>query len=298
VGDHRARHQRPGDLGADDEQRGVRGDLSPGRPGLPAGPGLRRAVLAVALSAALAVAAGCGSGADDSAADGAGSGLDGTITVHAAASLTDAFGEAADAFSRAHPGVDVDLNLAGSQALREQILAGAPGDVFASANMATMDEVVEAGAAAQPVVVAHNALEIAVPAGNPAGVDALDDLGDGDLLVGLCAVEVPCGDAARRAFDAAGVRPAPDTEEPDVRSLLTKVAAGELDAGLVYRSDVAAAGGDVEGVEVPDAVNVVTDYPAAVLADAGEPGIARAFVGFLRSSDGQEILESWGFDPA
>lgn len=247
---------------------------------------------------AFAVAAGCGSGGDDTVADGAGSGLDGTITVHAAASLTDAFGEAADAFTAAHPGVEVELNVAGSQALREQILAGAPGDVFASANMATMDDVVEAGAATEPVVVAHNALEIAVPTGNPAGVDGIDDLGDDDLLVGLCAAEVPCGDAGRRALDAAGVRPAPDTEEPDVRGLLTKVAAGELDVGLVYRSDVAAAAGKVEGIEIPDAVNVVTDYPAAVLTDAGEPAIARVFVDFLRSPDGQEILESWGFEPA
>jgi molybdate transport system substrate-binding protein len=262
--------------------------------------GTARSRRTAAAFAVLALAGACaGDDAPDASADAAGTGsLSGTITVHAAASLAEAFGEVADAFTGANPGTEVELNLAGSQALREQILAGAPGDVYASANMATMDQVVAAGAAQEPVVVARNALEIAVPAGNPAGVDGLDDLGDGDLLVGLCAAEVPCGGFGRQALDAAGVTAAPDTEEPDVRSLLTKVAAGELDAGLVYRTDVAAAGDDVEGVAVPDEVNVVAEYPIAVLTDAGEPAVARAFVDYVLSPDGQEILASWGFEPA
>jgi molybdate transport system substrate-binding protein len=255
------------------------------------------------MAAALGVVAlvgACADGDTSDLADGAaGAGTPtGTITVHAAASLTDAFGDVADAFTLANPGTAVELNLAGSQALREQILAGAPGDVYASANTANMDQVVDAGAAEDIVIFARNALEIAVPAGNPAGVDGLDDLGDDDLLIGLCAAEVPCGDFGRRALDAAGVTAAPDTEEPDVRSLLTKVAAGELDAGLVYRTDVAAADAGVEGVAVPDEVNVVADYPVAVLTDAGAPAVARAFVDFVLSPEGQEILASWGFAAA
>jgi|SoiMethySBSTD1v2_1073268.scaffolds.fasta_scaffold21621_5 molybdate transport system substrate-binding protein len=263
---------------------------------------LTRRLLASWLCLGLVGAAACGDdGGDDASTRTTGataSDLDGSITVFAAASLTDAFGEAGDAFTEAHPGVTVELNLAGSQALREQILAGAPADVFAAANTSNMDQVVDAGAADEPEVFARNSLEIAVPAGNPADVGGLDAFGDADLLIGLCAAEVPCGDFGREVLAAAGVTPAPDTEEPDVRSLLTKVAAGELDAGIVYRSDVLAAGVEVEGIEIPADVNVVADYPVATLTGSGEPEVAAAFVEFLLSDDGQAILESWGFDPA
>ena len=253
-----------------------------------------------ALCVVVGVAAACGS--DDDGPDGAASGttaatseLDGSITVFAAASLTDAFGQVADDFVEANPAVDVELNLAGSSALREQILAGAPSDVFASANTSNMDQVVEAGAADEPEIFTRNALEIVVPAGNPAGVDGLDDFADPDLLIGLCADAVPCGDLGRQALADAGVTPAPDTDEPDVRSVLTKVAAGELDAGLVYRSDVVAAGDDVEGIEIPDDVNVIAEYPIATLSASGAPEVADAFVEFVLSDDGQAILASWGF---
>ena len=261
-----------------------------------------RRLLAGALCLGLAVTAACGSDtADHASSSPAGASEDdlaGTITVFAAASLTDAFGEVSDAFTEANPDVTVELNLAGSQALREQILAGAPGDVFAPANPSTMDPVVEAGLADEPGVFARNSLEIAVPAGNPADVDGLDDYGDADLLIGLCAAEVPCGGFGREVLAEAGVTPAPDTEEPDVRSLLTKVSSGELDAGIVYRSDVVAAGDDVEGIEIPADVNVVADYPVATLTGSGEPQVAAAFVDFLLSSDGRAILGAWGFDPA
>ena len=245
----------------------------------------------------------CGGDDDGGAAAGSGTsaaraGLEGTITVFAAASLTDAFGEAADDFMAAHPGVTVELNLAASSALREQILAGAPSDVFASAITSNMDQVVDAGAAADPEIFAHNSLEIVVPAGNPADVDGLDDFADPDLLIGLCAREVPCGELGRQVLADADVTPAQDTDEPDVRSLLTKVAADELDAGIVYRSDVLAAGAEVEGVEIPDDVNVVAEYPIAVLTDSGAPDVAGAFVEYLLGDDGQAILASWGFGGA
>lgn len=245
----------------------------------------------------------CACGDDGSGAagrsDGAASGLDGTITVFAAASLTDAFGEVADAFEEANPAVTVELNQAGSSALREQILAGAPADVFASANPSNMDQVAEAGEiAGEAAVVARNSLQIVVPAGNPGDVEGLEDFADDDLLIGLCAAEVPCGDLGRAVLTDAGITPAPDTEEPDVRSLLTKVASGDLDAGIVYVTDVVAAGDDVEGIDIPADVNLVAEYPVAALAGSGEPEIAGAFVDFLLAEDGQAILTSHGFMPA
>jgi molybdate transport system substrate-binding protein len=244
--------------------------------------------LVVLTAALLLVAAACG---DDQGE----AGEETTLTVFAAASLTDAFGELADAFEAANPGVEVELNLAGSSALREQILSGAPADVFASANESNMAAVVDEELAADPEVFALNELQIVVPAGNPAGVASLEDFADAELLIGLCAVEVPCGDFGRQALAAAGVDARPDTEEPDVRALLTKVAEGELDAGIVYRTDVTSAGDDVEGIDVPAAVNVVAEYPIATLTESSAAELAEAFVAFVLSEQGQAILENYGF---
>jgi molybdate transport system substrate-binding protein len=251
------------------------------------------------LGCALLLAGACGGG-DKSAASGttttAADELSGDITVYAAASLTDAFGEATDAFEEAHPGVDVELNVAASSALREQILAGAPADVFASANTSNMDQVVAGDAVdGEPEIFATNSLEIAVPAGNEAGVDGLDDFADPDLLIGLCADEVPCGQFGREALANAGVTPSVDTNEADVRALLTKVQSGDLDAGLVYRTDVQSAGDEIEGIEVPDEVNVVAEYPIAALSASASPDVAEAFVDFILSPDGHDILASFGF---
>ena len=225
--------------------------------------------------------------------------VSGSVTVFAAASLTDAFGEIATAFEEANPDASVELNFGASSALREQILAGAPADVFASANTANMDEVVEAaGVEGEPEVFARNELQIVVPAGNPGDVRGLDDFADPDLLVGLCAEEVPCGQFGRQVLADAHVKPAPDTDEPDVRSLLTKVEAAELDVGLVYATDVRSAGDAVEGIEIPEEDNVVADYPVAALSAATDPGVAAAFVDFVLSAEGRDILASYGFLPA
>jgi molybdate transport system substrate-binding protein len=218
--------------------------------------------------------------------------------VFAAASLTDAFGEMASTFEDENPGTTVELNFGASSALREQILAGAPADVFASANTSNMDQLVDADAVqGEPEMFAANQLEIAVPAGNPGNVEGLDAFGNGDLNIGLCAEEVPCGQFGREALANAGVTPAQDTDEPDVRSLLTKVEAGDLDAGLVYHTDVLAAGDQVEGVEVPEDVNVIAEYPLAALSASDNAGGAAAFVEFVLSDEGQSILESYGFMP-
>jgi molybdate transport system substrate-binding protein len=258
------------------------------------------------LAAALGLVAAAAACGDGGAAGGAASpdrteaasDLEGSIVVFAAASLTDAFDEIVVAFEQAHPGVSVASNFGASSSLREQILGGAPADVFASANTSNMDQVVEAGEVEdEPVIFARNRLQIVVPAGNPADVTGLEDFADPDLLIGQCAEEVPCGDFARAALALAAVTPAIDTNEPDVRSLLTKVSSGDLDAGIVYRTDVLAAGATVEGIEIPPDQNVVADYPMAALARSGRAALARAFMAFVLSEDGQGILASHGFDP-
>jgi molybdate transport system substrate-binding protein len=240
----------------------------------------------------LAGVAACGDD-DSGGVDGQ---IGGTVLVFAAASLTDAFAEIATAFEAEYPGVDVQLNLAGSSSLREQILEGAPADVFASANQSNMDQLIEAGEVdGDARVFAENLLQIAVPAQNPAGVAGLEDFARQDLLIGLCAEGVPCGDFAREALANAGVEASIDTNEPDVRALLTKIGADELDAGIVYVTDIIAAGDLVEGIDIADDVNVVASYPIAPLAEAPNAAAASAFVDFVLSEQGQSILVSYGF---
>ncbi len=248
------------------------------------------------------VIAACGDSAGDTtttvadaATTTAASGVEGEVLVSAAASLTDAFAEVETAFEDANPGVDVVLNLGPSSGLREQILEGAPADVFASANMSNMDQVVEAGEnAGEPEIFVHNLLQIAVPAGNPAGVTGLEDFANDELLIGLCAEDVPCGDFGRQALENAGVTPSIDTNEPDVRALLTKIEADELDAGITYVTDVLSTDG-VDGVDIPGEFNVVAEYPIATLASAPNPDAAAAFVAFVLSEAGQTILNGYGF---
>lgn len=247
-----------------------------------------------AAGAALAVLAltGCG----DQAAGGEEAGRD--LTVFAAASLADAFSEIGAAFSQANPDVRVAFNLAGSQQLAAQITEGAPADVFASANQPQMDVVAQAGLIdGQAEVFTANVLQIAVEPGNPRGITALEDLAAPGLTLLLAAPEVPAGRYARQALAAAGVQVRPASEEADVRAVLGKVALGEADAGIVYASDVAAAGEDVEGVEIPERANVAAAYPVAALTTAPSPDLARAFVTFLLSGQGQAILADHGFRP-
>ena len=263
-------------------------------------------LLALASVPALLVAA-CGGDDDDDATDTGDdttatteataeeSALEGDITVFAAASLTDAFDEVGTGFEEANPGVNVEFNYGPSSGLREQIIEGAPADVFASANTSNMDQVVEEGAAEAGENFVTNQLQIAVPAGNPGDVDGLDDFANPDLLIGLCAEDVPCGEFGREALANAGVTPEVDTNEADVRALLTKIESGDLDAGIVYITDVLAAGDAVEGVDIPAEDNVTATYPIAALTDSGNAEVAQAFVDFVLSDDGQEILSSYGF---
>ena len=236
----------------------------------------------------LLLAGACGGSASDP-------GTRRELVVSAAASLTEAFREIETRFEAANPGVDVILNLGGSSLLREQILSGAPVGVFASASPRIMEQVSDAGHLDGPYrVFALNRMTIAVPAGNPAGIGGLDDLADGELLVGLCAPAVPCGDHARRVLARAGVRPAADTEEPNVRALLTKVEAAELDAAVVYATDVQASD-SVEGIPIDDRYNVVAEYLIGTVDGSPDVAASRAFVAFVMSPDGRRVLEQHGF---
>jgi molybdate transport system substrate-binding protein len=249
-----------------------------------------RSRLALMVAVVVTIAACSSSSGDTTTAD-----LEGDLLVSAAASLTDAFADMESAFETANPGVDVVLNLGSSSSLREQILEGAPADVFASANTSNMDQVVEAGEATGPEVFATNLLQIAVPAGNESGVTGLEDFANEALLIGLCAEDVPCGDFGRQVLDNAGVAPSIDTNEPDVRALLTRIEAGELDAGIVYVTDVLSTGGTVEGIDIPEEDNVVASYPIVALNDAPNPNAAAAYVAFVLSDEGQAILGDFGF---
>jgi molybdate transport system substrate-binding protein len=247
--------------------------------------------------AAAALVAGCAAGADQGgSADG--NGLTGTVTVFAAASLTDVFTYLGDRLEEDNPDLDVRFNFAGSSQLATQIIQGAPADVFASANEPQMTVVTDAGLEdGDPVVVAENVLAIAVPADNPGDVTGLADFADPALTLAICAPAVPCGAAAAQVFEAAGITPVPDTQEEDVRAALTKVELGEVDAALVYASDVRSAGSAVRGIAFPEAEEAVNDYPVCVLADAPNPEAAQAFLDLVLSAEGQEALEAAGFRP-
>ncbi|WP_449060992.1 molybdate ABC transporter substrate-binding protein [Planomonospora algeriensis] len=241
----------------------------------------------------LAVLTGCGPGADPSAATPASAAAE--VTVFAAASLTGAFTELGTAFEAAHPGTTVRFNFGSSATLAQQITQGAPADVFAAASPATMKTVTDAGLAGAPTVFARNKLRIAVPADNPAGVDELEDLADAKVKVALCAVQVPCGAAAVKALDAAGLKVTPVTLEQDVKATLTKVELGEVDAALVYATDVLASGGKVKGIDFPEAGEAVNDYPIAALSGAPAGPAARRFVDLVLSQQGRDVLTRAGF---
>ncbi|MFE5293760.1 molybdate ABC transporter substrate-binding protein [Isoptericola sp. NPDC056618] len=244
---------------------------------------------ALTIGAAVTALAGCGAPA---------SGDDGgttTLTVFAAASLKGSFEDLAEQFEAAHDGVDVQLSFAGSSDLVAQIQQGAPADVFASADTANMDKLVGDGLVTDPRDFATNALEIAVPPGNPAGVESLQDLASPDVRLVLCAPEVPCGAASAKVADAASLDLRPVSEEQSVTDVLGKVIAGEADAGLVYVTDVAAAGADVEGVELPEASEAVNTYPIAPVADARQAELAQEFVDLVLSDDGRQTLAGFGF---
>jgi molybdate transport system substrate-binding protein len=257
---------------------------------------LFRRLAAGLAAAALLVAPGCGTGPPEPEPASGAPAATPPLVVFAAASLTDAFTTIADDFQR-RTGQTVTLSFGSSATLATQITAGAPADVFAAASPATMTTVTDAGAAGAPVDFAANTLQIAVPEGNPRRVSGLADFGDADRTIALCAPQVPCGAAAERVFAAAGITPRPDTLEQDVKAALAKVAADEVDAALVYRTDVIAAADRVDGIDFPQAGQAVNTYPIAVLTASRAPLAAQAFVDHVRSPEGRAVLDEAGFAP-
>jgi molybdate transport system substrate-binding protein len=219
----------------------------------------------------------------------------GTVTVFAAASLKEAFTTLGHRFEQGHPGTHIVLNLGPSSGLATQITQAAPADVFASASAKNMDQVVSAGAAAAPRTFARNAMEVAVPPSNPARVASVRDLGRSGVKVALCQPQVPCGVTAATVFARAGVQVHPVSQELDVKSVLAKVTLGEVDAGVVYVTDVKAAGRRVTGVPIPGAVNASTSYPIATLSAAPNKQAAQAFTDYVLSGDAAPVLTAAGF---
>jgi molybdate transport system substrate-binding protein len=254
-------------------------------------------IRALAVAGLALLLAGCGGGAQPAAsAPSAAPAESGTLTVLAAASLTETFTALEKQFEADHPGVDVKLNFAGSSDLAQQVVNGAPADVFAAASDTTMQTVTDAGlAAGTPTVFATNVLQIATAPGNPKGIATFADLANPDLKVVVCAPQVPCGAAVEKIEKATGVTLRPVSEEADVKSTLGKVTSGDADAGLVYVTDVSAAKGSVQGVNFPEADQATTNYPITVLTDAPQAQVAQQFVDLVTGDAGRQALEAAGF---
>jgi molybdate transport system substrate-binding protein len=224
----------------------------------------------------------------------------GNVTVYAASSLTESFEKLKTAFKAKYPGTEVTFQFGSSATLATQITQGAPADVFAAASPATMTTVQDAGDIdGIPTIFVRNRLEIAVPADNPGNVTGLSDFTKEDLTIALCEEAVPCGSAAKKLFEAVSITPVPDTRQPDVKSVLSKVELGEVDLALVYRTDVLSAPPDkVKGIAFPESDKAINDYPIAVLAETKNRDTARAWVDFVLSADGDQVLKDAGFEVA
>lgn len=224
--------------------------------------------------------------------------LSGSVNVFAATSLTASFTDIAAAFEKAHPGVTVTMNFAGSSTLVAQITNGAPADVFASADTANMDTLVSAKAIdGSPATFTSNKLMIVVGKGNPLRIATLADLANSEAFVALGAPGVPIGDYARQILAKAGVTLTTKSLESNVAAIVNKVALRELDAGIVYVTDVAIDDYRVDGVPIPDSQNVVASYPIAVVNSRRNKQTAAGFVKFVQSPVGQTILAKYKFLP-
>src|SRR3954454_3932692 len=258
----------------------------------------RRLVPAMAAAVVGLAVAGCassGSGAATSTSRDGSAAPSGTITVFAAASLKESFTTLGRQFERAHPGTRVVFSFGPSSGLATQITQGAPADVFASASPTTMAQVTKAAAASSPTTFAKNVMAIAVPAANPAKVTNLSGLAQPGVKVAPCQATVPCGATAAKVFANAGLRVTPVSQEVDVKAVLSKVTLGEVDAGVVYVTDVRSAGAKVRGVPIPDGVNASTSYPIATLTGSKNKATAQAFTDEVLSGDGAAALKAAGF---
>ncbi len=256
----------------------------------------RFAALLVCVMTLSWLVAGCG--AAEKSADTAASSSAATttkITVFAAASLTEVFTEIGTEFMAANPTIEVVFNFAGSQDLAMQIEQGAPADVFASADVRNMERVAKFVGAQK--VFAQNKLAIAVAPDNPQGISGLSDLARTDLKVVLAAPEVPAGKYAAEILAGASVTVKPVSLENTVKGVVTKISLGEGDAGIVYVTDVSAADGAIDEVDIPEAQNVTATYPIASVTSSEHADAAQAFVDWVLADKGQQVLQKFGFLP-
>lgn len=222
-----------------------------------------------------------------------------SLRIAATSSLTEVFNDIGEQFMLANPDITIAFNFASSSDLALQISQGLPADVFASADVKNMAKVTDAGLLhGQPVAFATNSLEIVVEKGNPLRIDSLAQLASPRLLFVTCPIEVPIGAYTAEVLRNAGVTVTPASLEENVKGILTKVALGEADAGIVYRTDILAAGNSVTGVPINDNVNVTTKYLVGALRDSQNQDASQRFIIFLSSEQGQKILSQFGFGPA
>lgn len=254
----------------------------------------RRAGAALAATAVLAAGCSADSGSEQDTEQS-----QVTIRIGAAASLADVLPQLIEKFNETNPDVQVEFEPAGSPTLVSQLIGGAPYNLVMLASESSLEPATKAGVVTGESIFARNVPQIAVPGDNPAHIEGLDDFADEGVRVALCEVEVPCGAAAKKVIDADGVEFEPVTRENDVTAVLTRVRTGEVDAGIVYRTDVASARGDVLGIDVPDAEAATTSYPVAQsTADDGDEAANSAadkFQKFLLTPEAQDILAESGF---
>jgi molybdate transport system substrate-binding protein len=248
---------------------------------------MNRALVALTLLPLLAAACSSSAGAN-----GGGGAISGRLTVDAASSLTEAFSTLQHQFEKAHPGTHITVNFGASSDLGTEINNGQPVDVFAAASPSTMAQV---HSAKHPVDFASNKLEIATPPNNPAHIASLQDLAKPGVKVAVCDPSVPCGDVAQTVFQNAKLTVKPAANETDVKSVVAAVESGEVDAGMIYVSDVREAGSKVHGVPIPDSENSTTTYQVAALTGAPNAPAARTFVRLVLSSAGRSVLTRDGF---
>jgi molybdate transport system substrate-binding protein len=263
---------------------------------------MRRIAITIMTAGVTAAAlAGCGSGggsgssAPASPGTSASASVKGSITVFAASSLQGAFTTIASQFQAAHPGVKVTFSFGASSALATQITSGAPADVFASASPKNMQQVVSAGDASGPVTFANNVMEVATPPDNPAHISSVAGLAKSSVKVAECQPQVPCGKVAAEVFRNAKITVKPVTLQPDVKSVLTQVELGDVDAGMVYVTDVKAAGAKVNGIVIPASQNASTAYPIAPISKSSNLATARAFAAYIVSPASESVLAAAGF---
>jgi molybdate transport system substrate-binding protein len=244
-------------------------------------------IAAVAVIAALSLSS-CGGD------DNGGSGDKTKLTVFAASSLTNTFGELEKAFEKDHPDVDVVISFDSSSTLATQITSGSPADVLATADQPSMQIIVDAGDnAVTPKPFASNTMAVVTPPDNPAGITSVSDIDKGDFVV--CDPSAPCGEVAARILQKAGVTAKPASYGEKVTAVLETVELGEADAGMVYVTDAQTAGDKVNAIDIPDDLNVVTPYYIAAVKDSPNADLAKEWISLVESHAGQGVLQKAGF---